>query len=92
MTKRGEGVKLVVAGGPGLPFVLSVAGNSAHEVTLVEQAMKSISIEEKRRRTIENRAYDSDPLDIELEHQCFGMIAPYCSRKRKKPKTKTSAS
>ena len=91
MTKRGEGVKLVVAGGSGLPFVLSVAGNSAHEVTLVEQALKSLSIEEKRRRTIENRVYDSDPLDIELEHQCIGMIAPYC-RKRKKPKTKTSAS
>jgi hypothetical protein len=91
VTKRGEGVKLVVAGGSGLPFVLSVAGNSAHEVTLVEQALKSISIEEKRRRTIENRAYDSDPLDIELKHQCIGMIAPYC-RKRKKPKTKTSAS
>jgi hypothetical protein len=91
VTKRGEGVKLVVAGGSGLPFVLSVAGNSAHEVTLVEQALKSISIEEKRRRTIENRAYDSDPLDIELEHQCIGMIAPYC-RKRKKSKTKTSAS
>jgi hypothetical protein len=91
VTKRGEGVKLVVAGGSGLPFVLSVAGNSAHEVTLVEQALKSISIEEKRRRTIENRAYDSDPLDIELEHQCIGMIASYC-RKRKKPKTKTSAS
>jgi hypothetical protein len=91
VTKRGEGVKLVVAGGSSLTFVLSVAGNSAHEVTLVEQALKSISIEEKRRRTIENRAYDSDPLDIELEHQCIGMIAPYC-RKRKKPKTKTSAS
>lgn len=91
MTKRGEGVKLVVAGGSGLPFVLSVAGNSAHEVTLVEQALKSISIEEKRRRTIENRAYDSDPLDITLEHQCIGMMAPYC-RKQKKPKSKTSAS
>jgi hypothetical protein len=86
-TKRGKGTKLIaVADSSGLPLAVSVTSASPHEVTLVEQALESRFVEEKPKRWIGDRAYDSDPLDAKLEGQGIEMIAPH-RRRRKKPKT-----
>jgi IS5 family transposase len=86
-TKRGKGTNLMaLADGSGLPLAVSVTSASPHEVTLVEQALESRFVDEKPKRLIGDRAYDSDPLDAELESQGIEMIAPH-RRRRKKPKT-----
>ena len=86
-TKRGKGTKLIaVADSSGLPLAVSVESASPHEVTLVERALESRFVEEKPKRLIGDRAYDSDPLDTELRRQGIEMIAPH-RRRRKKPNT-----
>ena len=77
---------MVVADGSGLPLALNAASASPHEVTLVEQTLESRFVKEKPERLIGDRAYDSDPLDTELQCQGIEMIAPH-RRKRKKPNT-----
>ena len=77
---------MVVADGSGLPLALNAASASPHEVTLVEQTLESRFVKEKPKRLIGDRAYDSDPLDTELQCQGIEMIAPH-RRKRKKPNT-----
>ena len=77
-TKRGKGTKLMaVADSSGLPLAVSVTSASPHEVTLVEQALESRFVDEKPKRLFGDRAYDSDPLDAELECQGIEMIAPH---------------
>ena len=75
-----------MADSSGLPLAVSVTSASPHEVTLVEQALESRFVDEKPKRLIGDRAYDSDSLDAELESQGIEMIAPH-RRRRKKPKT-----
>jgi transposase len=83
-TKRGKGTKLMVlADGSGLPISVHVASASPHEVTLVERTLESRFVEEKPKRLIGDRAYDSDPLDAELRSQGIEMIAPHRGRRRK---------
>ena len=53
---------------------VSVTSASPHEVTLVEQPLESRFVDEKPKRLIGDRAYDSDPLDAELECQGIEMI------------------
>ncbi|MDQ3302242.1 MAG: IS5 family transposase [Actinomycetota bacterium] len=71
---------------PVSPLGVSVASASPHEVTLVEQTPESRCVEEKPKRLIGDRAYDSDPLHTELECRSIEMIAPH-RRRRRKPKT-----
>ena len=83
-TKRGKGTKLMVlADGSGLPISVHVASASSHEVTLVERTLESRFVEEKPKRLIGDRAYDSDLLDAELGCQGIEMIAPHRGRRRK---------
>ena len=77
---------MVLADGSGLPISVHVASASPHEVTLVERTLESRFVEEKPKRLIGDRAYDSDPLDAELRVQSIEMIAPH-RRRRQKPKT-----
>ena len=70
----------------GLPLAVHTAGASSHEVILVEETLKAGFNQQKPKRLIGDRAYDSDPLDAQLEAQGIEMIAPH--RKRRK-KTKT---
>ena len=85
-TKRGKGTKLMaVADGSSLPIAVSLASASPHEVTLVEQTLEARFVEEKPKRLIGDRAYDSDLLDAELGLQSIEMIAPH-RRRRLKPK------
>ena len=77
-TKRGKGTKLMVlADGSGLPISVHVASASPHEVTLVERTLESRFVKEKPKQLIGDRAYDSDPLDVELGCQGIEMIAPH---------------
>jgi len=91
-TKRGKGPKLMaMADGSGLPLAVNVASASPREVALVEQTPQSRFVEEKPERLIWDRAYDSDPLDVELGCLSIEMITPH-RRRRKKPKQGTGAS
>jgi transposase len=55
-------------------------------VKLVEDTLDKRFTEEKPKRLIGDRAYDSDPLDEKLRQQGIEMIAPHKSN-RKKPAT-----
>ena len=68
---------MTVADSSVLPLAVSVTSASPHEVTLVEQALESRFVDEKPKRLFGDRAYDSDPLDAELECQGIEMIAPH---------------
>ncbi len=86
-TKQGKGTKLMaLADGSGLPLAINAASASPHEVTLVKQTLESRFIEEKPKRLVGDRAYDSDLLDAALAERGIEMIAPH-RRRRKKPKT-----
>ena len=86
-TKRGKGTKLMaVADGAGFPIAISVGSASPHEVRLVEETLDKRLVEEKPKRLIGDRAYDSDPLDEKLAEQGILLIAPH-KRNRKKPNT-----
>ena len=77
---------MAVADGAGFPVALSVGSASPHEVTLVEETLEKRLVEEKPKRLIGDRAYDSDPLDEKLAKQEIQLIAPHKTN-RKKPKT-----
>src|SRR5919202_228679 len=77
---------MTVADGSSLPIAVSLASASPHEITLVELTLEVRFVEEKPKRLICDRAYDSDPLDAELGLQSTEMIAPH-RRRRQKPKT-----
>jgi hypothetical protein len=75
-SKSGKGTKLVaLSDRSGLPLAVNTASASPHEVTLVEQTLKSRSVEEKPERLVGDRAYDVDPLDMGLGCQGIEMIA-----------------
>jgi transposase len=83
-TKRGKGTKLMArADGSGLPISVHVTSASPHEITLVERTLESRFLEEKPKRLIGDRAYNSDPLDAELGCQGIEMIALHRGRHRK---------
>lgn len=85
-TKRGKGTKLlVVADGQGLPLAVHVSSASPAEVKLIQHAISQLrpgSIE----RLIVDRAYDSDPLRMELADQEIDLICPH-RKGRKRPPT-----
>ena len=86
-TKRGKGSKIMaVADASGLPVAVYVASASPHEVTLVEQTLKTGFVNEIPARLIGDKAYDSDGLDQRLQEDwSIEMIAPHrCGRKRAK--------
>ena len=77
---------MAVADGDGLPLAICVTSASPHEVTLVEQTLENRFVEEKPEKLIGDKAYDSDPLDEQLERAGIELIAPHRS-KRVKPAT-----
>ena len=85
-TKRGKGTKLMaVADGSGLPLAVYAASASPHEVTLVQATLAEVLTVERPQRLIGDKAYDSDPLDAELEEQGIEMIAPHKANRKKAP-------
>ncbi len=77
---------MAVADAAGLPVALHVASASPHEVTLVGITLKGLFVADLPHRIIGDKAYDSDPLDKELEALGIEMIAPHRTN-RKRPKT-----
>ena len=85
-TKRGKGSKLMaVADRTGLPIAISVESASPHEVGLVERTLERRFTQERPKRLIGDRAYDSDPLDERLRKLGIEMIVPHKTNRRKPP-------
>ena len=86
-TKRGEGTKLMaVADSNGLPVAVRLARTSPHEVTLVEDTLDTLLINEAPELLIGDKAYDSDPLDERLRaERGIKLIAPHKANRRKQP-------
>jgi transposase len=86
-TKRGKGTKIMaIADGSSLPLAVHAASASPHELTLVGETLSERFVEECPSKLVGDRAYDSDPLDAQLEAEGIEMIAPH-KRNRKKAKT-----
>jgi transposase len=85
-TKRGKGTKLMaVADSAGLPLAIYTSSAAPHEVRLVEQTLCARFTDERPRRLIGDKAYDSDPLDEKLAAFETELIAPHkANRKRAK--------
>jgi transposase len=85
-TRRGKGSKIMaISDGHGLPLAVHVASASPHETKLVEPTIEQRFLAEAPQRLIGDRAYDSDPLDVQLRER-FGvqLVAPHqCTRSRK---------
>ena len=77
---------MAIADASGLPVALHVDSASPHEVKLVGKTIQGRFTTKLPKRIIGDKAYDSDPLDRELEALGIEMIAPHRSN-RKKPKT-----
>jgi transposase len=77
-TKRGKGTKIMaVADRHGLPIAVYTESATPHEVTLVQQTLAEIFVQEPVQRLIGDNAYDSDQLDPELSETGVEMIAPH---------------
>ncbi len=76
--RKGKGsVVVVVAEAMGLPIAAVVAAANTAESHLAEEALTLCAAEELPKRLIGDKAYDSDPLDAQLqEKHGVDMIAP----------------
>lgn len=85
LTKRGKGVKiLTIVDRHGLPLSVSTHAANHHEVTLVQLSLDFYMLEAKSEHLIGDRAYDSDPLDEDIEQDGANMIAPHRSTRKLK--------
>ena len=88
ITRRGKATKIMaVAEGNGLPLAVGIASGERAECQLVVDTLDARFIEEVPRRLIGDKAYDSDPLDQQLDRELgIKMISPHRA-KRKRPAT-----
>src|SRR6266498_478620 len=85
-TKRGKGMKIMaIVDRHGLPLSVSTHAANHHEVRLVQLCFDFYMIEAKPENLIGDRAYDSDPLDAELQKDGIEMIAPHRGNRSKPP-------
>ncbi len=83
-TKRGKGTKLMaVADRSGLPAAILAESASPHEVKLVEKTVCERFIDERPRKIIGDKAYDSDPLNAELAKLDIELIALHKANRKK---------
>jgi len=86
-TRRGKGSKIMaISDGHGLPLAVHVASASPHETKLVGPTIERRFLAEAPQRLIGDRAYDSDPLDVQIRER-FGvqLIAPHNPTRSKAP-------
>ena len=76
---------MAIADGHGLPIAVGIASASPHETRLVEATLQQRFTRAKPERMIGDTAYDSDPLDQQLEPQDVHLIAPHKCNRRKPP-------
>jgi transposase len=83
-TKRGKGTKITaITVGDSVPIAVSVQAASPHESQLVEEALGHSFLDELPARLIGDKAYDSDPLDRQMQKQYeIEMIAPHRSDRK----------
>ena len=67
---------MAIADRHGLPVSIYEESATPHEITLVRPTLEARFVEDKPVRLIGDKAYDSDPLDEELEKQGIELIAP----------------
>ncbi len=85
-TRRGKGSKIMaISDGHGLPLAVHVASASPHETKLVAPTLERCFLAETPERLIGDRAYDSDPLDVQIRER-FGvqLVAPHQSTRSRK--------
>jgi transposase len=77
---------MAISDGHGLPLAVHVASASPHETKLVEPTLERCFLAEAPERLIGDRAYDSDPLDVQIRER-FGvqLVAPHHSPRCRKP-------
>jgi transposase len=76
---------MAISDGHGLPLAVHVASASPHETKLVEPTLERRFLAETPERLIGDRAYDSDPLDVQIRDR-FGvqLVAPHNSTRSRK--------
>lgn len=72
---------MAVADRHGLPVAVCTESATPHEVTLVQQTLAEIFVEETIQRLIGDNAYDSDRLDLQLAETGVEMVAPHRSNR-----------
>ena len=77
---------MAIADRSGLPVALHLDSASPHEVKLVRKTIEGRFLVQLPDKMIGDKAYDSDPLDEELNTLGIEMISPHRAG-RKKPKT-----
>jgi transposase len=76
---------MAIAADNSLPLAVCVQAASPHETQLVEEVLAGSFLDELPARLIGDKAYDSDPLDRDLQHK-YGieLIAPHRIVRRRK--------
>ncbi len=74
---------MAVADGFGLPLAVHTTSASPHEVRLVRQTIARRFTDERPKKMIGDKAYDSDPLDAELKELDIELIAPHKANRKK---------
>lgn len=85
-TKKGKGTKLMaIIEKHGYPIGLHILSASPAEIKLVEKAIEALTVPEQLVYLIDDKAYDSDPMDKQLEEK-YGiqLIAPNRRNRQKK--------
>ena len=77
---------MAISEGHGLPVAVHVAIASPHETKVVGPTLEQRFVAEAPERLIGDRAYDSDPLDVQIRER-FGLrlVAPHNSTRSKAP-------
>jgi transposase len=80
-----EGTKpMAVADRHGLPVAVCITSASPHEVTLVEETLDAMLIDEAPAVLVGDKAYDSDPLDERLRTELgIELVAPHKGNRKK---------
>jgi transposase len=76
---------MAVADSSGLPPAVYAEAASPHEVTLVRETLLQSFTPGRPERLIGDKAYDSDPLDVELAAEGIELVAPHRANRKKAP-------
>lgn len=74
---------MAVADGFGLPVAVYTESASPHEVKLIERTIAERFTDERPKKMIGDKAYDSDPLDEQLKKLDIDLIAPHKANRKK---------
>lgn len=68
---------MAIADGASVPLAIHATAATPHEVTLVKATLAKLLPRARPHRLIGDGAYDSDPLDEELQREKIELIAPH---------------